>query len=151
VRALLAAVTVALVYASTLNQAQTPADPPAAWRTAWGHPDLQGIWTTDAEILVPLQRPAAFGERAVLSDEELAKRQVDARKRARDDKEDRAPGPSLITPAHWFEVGNGVSARTSLVVSGALEDATEDDAGTLTSSALTIGRTSSGRVTGRTA
>jgi hypothetical protein len=116
VRALLAAVTVALVHTSTLNQAQTPADPPTAWRTAWGHPDLQGIWTTDAEILVPLQRPAAFGERGVLSDEELAKRQVDARKRARDDKEDRPPGPSLITPAHWFEVGNGVSSRTSLIV-----------------------------------
>src|SRR5437867_3416023 len=116
VGALLAAVAVALVLASTLNQAQTPADQPAPWRTAWGHPDLQGIWTTDAEILVPFERPAAFGERAVLSDEELAKRQVDAKKRARDDKEDRPPGPSLITPAHWFEVGNGVSARTSLIV-----------------------------------
>ncbi len=116
--ALLAAVTVALVPVRTMSQAQTAAKTPAAWRTAWGHPDLQGIWTTDAEISVPLERPASFGERPSLNAEEVAKREVDTRKRARDDKEDRAPGASLITPAHWFEVGNpsSVSARTSLIV-----------------------------------
>jgi hypothetical protein len=115
VRVLLATVTVALVHASTMNHAQTTLDP-TAWRTAWGHPDLQGIWTTDAEILVPFERPAAFGERPVLNDEELANREATARKRARDDKADRPPGPSLSTPAHWFEIRNEVSVRTSFVV-----------------------------------
>ena len=33
----------------------------AAPRTSWGDPDLRGIWTTDAEILVPFERPAEFG------------------------------------------------------------------------------------------
>src|SRR2546425_5065642 len=116
VRALLATVTVALVPASIMNHAQTTVPPTTEWRTTWGDPDLQGIWTTDAEILVPFERPPAFGERAVLNDEELAKRAENATKRARDDKADRAPGPSLSTPAHWFEIGNGVSLRTSFVV-----------------------------------
>jgi len=37
--------------------------------TAWGHPDLQGIWTM--ETFTPLQRPEHFGEKAFYSEEEL--------------------------------------------------------------------------------
>jgi hypothetical protein len=100
------------------SQSQTAPSAASAWRTTWGHPDLRGIWTTDAEISVPFERPAAFGDRAHLSEAELAKRDTDTRRRARDNKDDRAPGASLTTPAHWFEVGNArvVSARTSLIV-----------------------------------
>ena len=113
----LAAVTVAsLVLAAAMSQAQTTVKTPTAWRTAWGHPDLQGIWTTDAEILVPFERPAEFGERPSLNEEELAKREADTRRRALEDKADRRPGSALGTPAHWFEIGNGLSARTSLIV-----------------------------------
>ena len=115
VSVLLAVVTVVLAAAFTMIQAQTTVTQ-TAWRTAWGHPDLQGVWTTDAEILVPFERPAVFGERAVLSDKELANREAEASKRARDDQADRPPGPALGTPAHWFEIGNGVSPRTSFVV-----------------------------------
>lgn len=107
-----------VVLAPVRTVSQGPAAPRGQWRTAWGHPDLQGIWTTDAEISIPLERPVALGERASLNETELAKREDDRRKRARDNKEDRDPGPSLITPAHWFEVGNArmVSGRTSLIV-----------------------------------
>ena len=42
---------------------------PAA-RTAWGEPDLQGIWTTDYAI--PLQRPARFAGQAEFTEEERA-------------------------------------------------------------------------------
>ena len=31
--------------------------------TPWGHPDLQGIWTTDDMRGIPQQRPAEFGTR----------------------------------------------------------------------------------------
>ncbi len=118
VSALLAAVTVALAPVRTMSQGQSAVKTPAAWRTAWGHPDLQGTWTTDAEISVPFERPTAFGERPSLNAEELAKREADTRRRARDNKEERGPGGSLGTPASWFEVGNAsvVSARTSLIV-----------------------------------
>jgi hypothetical protein len=43
-------------------------------RTAWGHPELDGIWTTDDMRGVPLSRPAQFGERRYLTDEEFAAR-----------------------------------------------------------------------------
>jgi hypothetical protein len=43
-------------------------------RTAWGHPDLEGIWTTDDMRGVPLSRPQQFGNRMYLSDEEFAAR-----------------------------------------------------------------------------
>ena len=39
-------------------------------RTAEGHPDLQGIWANNSAT--PMQRPEQFGEKARLTDEELA-------------------------------------------------------------------------------
>ena len=49
-------------------QAQQSAPSP---RTSWGDPDLQGTWTSQAELSVPFERPPEFGERRVLTDEEL--------------------------------------------------------------------------------
>jgi len=43
--------------------------------TEWGEPDLRGMWPIGHLTGVPLQRPAEFGERRYLSDEELAARQ----------------------------------------------------------------------------
>jgi hypothetical protein len=43
-------------------------------RTAWGHPDLEGIWTTDDMRGVPMSRQAQFGDRMYLTDEEFAAR-----------------------------------------------------------------------------
>ena len=39
-------------------------------RTAGGHPDHQGIWANNSAT--PLERPEAFGDKATLTDEELA-------------------------------------------------------------------------------
>jgi hypothetical protein len=39
-------------------------------RTAWGHPDLQGVWTNDT--FTPLQRPASLGAKAFFTPEEAA-------------------------------------------------------------------------------
>ena len=52
-------------------------------RNAFGQPDLEGIWTTDDMRGIPMSRPAAFGMRASLTDEEFAKRAQD-RNKARD-------------------------------------------------------------------
>jgi hypothetical protein len=61
----------------------TPVDSQAAaaaatsqWMTPWGHPDLQGTWSSDDVRGIPLQRPEEFGTRAELSDEEFAERQT---------------------------------------------------------------------------
>jgi len=88
-------------------------------RTPWGHPDLQGVWTTDAEVSVPLERPRALGERAVLTGAELAARLEFEKKLARDDPAERDPlryGPVGDGPVHWFEWGTQPSARTSLII-----------------------------------
>src|SRR5688572_15936680 len=48
-----------------------------AWkapRNAWGHPDLEGTWTTDDMRGVPMSRPAQFGTRQHLTDQEFADR-----------------------------------------------------------------------------
>jgi hypothetical protein len=51
-------------------------------RTVWGHPDLEGIWTTDDMKGVPMSRPQQFGTRTYLTDEEFAAR-AKQRKNAR--------------------------------------------------------------------
>jgi hypothetical protein len=43
-------------------------------RTAWGHPDFEGAWTSDAVHGVPRDRPAQFANRMFLSDAEFADR-----------------------------------------------------------------------------
>jgi hypothetical protein len=43
-------------------------------RTAWGHPDLEGIWTTDDMRGVPMSRPQQYGTRVYLTDQEFADR-----------------------------------------------------------------------------
>ena len=87
-------------------------------RTPWGHPDLQGIWTTDAEIGVPIERPVEFGEKAVLTDQEFAQRERALKKLYQDNKEDRRvrDGSTGAGPEHWYEGGRQVSRRTSLII-----------------------------------
>jgi hypothetical protein len=100
--------------------AQTSRD--GAWteRTLWGDPDLQGEWTSEGEYGVPLERPAQFGTRQFLSDQEYAKRlddvrQRDARDLARVDVlSGKVEGANAPIP-HWREY-NTNSRRTSLIV-----------------------------------
>ena len=56
-------------------------------KLAWGHPDLEGIWTSDDMRGVPMSRPAQFGTRRSLTDEEFAAR---ARERAEARRVDNA-------------------------------------------------------------
>jgi hypothetical protein len=89
-------------------------------RTPWGHPDLQGEWTSEGEYGVPFERPPQFGTRQVLTDDEYARRLEEVRVR---DEGDLAPvdvlsgrvdAPSAPVP-HWREY-NTTSRRTSLVI-----------------------------------
>lgn len=43
--------------------------------TPWGEPDLRGIWPINHIIGVPVVRPEEYGERFLLTDEELAERE----------------------------------------------------------------------------
>ena len=55
-------------------------------RTEWNQPDLQGVWNFSSDI--PMQRPAQYGEREFLTEEEIA--EIRARRAARDDVSDAA-------------------------------------------------------------
>src|ERR1041385_1456308 len=80
----IAAAALALAASAPLVAQRRAADGPSsdrAWagRTLWGDPDLQGEWTSEGEYGVPLERPAQFGTRAFLTDQEYAKRLDDVR------------------------------------------------------------------------
>jgi hypothetical protein len=81
------ALAIALLACTTLSaQIKKPWTPP---RTPWGVPDLQGVWTSDDARSVPMQRPAQFGDRRILTDEEFAER-----KRRGEETPEKARAPS---------------------------------------------------------
>ena len=99
-----------VVAASTVLDAQGPP------RTAWGDPDLQGIWPSGHLINVPFERPPAFGTRAVLTDAEFAQRAAQLEKQAEADAEEfSAGGGGINPPSHWLEAGRA-SRQASLIV-----------------------------------
>ena len=92
-------------------------------RTPWGDPDLRGTYTSDNSIGVPFERPAQFGERAELTDEEYsAKVNANEEQIAKDqnplpESEFSADDPSAINASrHWLERPDVPSRATSLVV-----------------------------------
>src|SRR6478735_3693502 len=93
-------------------------------RTPWGEPDLQGVWTSEAELSTPFERPREFGERQFLTDEEFAQRKAQAGRQidsdnaefdvnTADTKNAGAVGSATSPPPHWLERSK-VSRRTSL-------------------------------------
>jgi hypothetical protein len=101
-------------------------DPTAMPRTPWGSPDLQGTWTSEGELGVPFERPAQFGERPYLTDEEYAARLRETERREEealaeidvftaDVSNAGAVGSPTSPPPHWLERATQ-SRRTSLVI-----------------------------------
>jgi hypothetical protein len=60
-----------LAVAVHAQSGQAKATPKKEFRTPWGDPDLQGNWSGDT--LTPLQRPARFANKPVLTPEEAEK------------------------------------------------------------------------------
>jgi hypothetical protein len=101
----------------------------ATARTPWGDPDLQGVWTSESELGVPFERPARFGDRLELTDEEFAERQAQAAKQLAADNAEfdvetantanaGSVGSATSPPPHWLERGTP-SRRSSLVIAPA--------------------------------
>ena len=68
---------IAIVLVTTVAPSGWAGQAPDGWtvpRTADGRPDLQGIWANDSAT--PFQRPEALGNRATLTDEEVAAMQA---------------------------------------------------------------------------
>jgi hypothetical protein len=67
---LLISISVAAIAAAVLSSTASIAQQKggtAAPRTSWGDPDLQGTWTSEAELSVPFERPSQYGERQILT------------------------------------------------------------------------------------
>ncbi len=85
-------------------------------KTAWGDPDLQGVWP--GNMGVPMQRPANFGDRATLTEDEFAKRQEQAKRQAAADAESTAASDSragIGPPSYWTERGKP-TRQASLII-----------------------------------
>jgi hypothetical protein len=74
-------------------------------RTSWGQPSFEGVWSTDDLRSVPLNRPARFGARDTLNEEEFRERA------ARDEAGRTGPGDFL-----QHEWGIRTFGYTSLVI-----------------------------------
>jgi hypothetical protein len=83
-------------------------------RTAWGDPDLRGVWTGSS--ITPLERPEQFAGREFLTEAEAAA----IEERAARDRVDRPPKPGDPGTYNqiWFDPASTVvpTRRTSLIV-----------------------------------
>ena len=89
-----------------------------SFKTPWGDPDLQGTWTN--QTLTPLERPAEFAGKPVLTEAEAAA--YEAKLRQQNNADIRTPGTRRdVTVAYndvWWDRGDRIVAdrRTSLIV-----------------------------------
>ena len=95
---------------ATTVLSQTPEGNTFNRTTAWGDPDLQGIWSYAS--LTPLQRPAQLGDKEFYTADEAAI--INAR--SREDTEDAPGDPGSYNP-EWFDKGDvSTDLRTALIV-----------------------------------
>ena len=90
-----------------------------AWtpgRTAWGDPDLQGVYTFSTQT--PLERPEGLGNKETYTEKELAELGAQAAERRATDEVAAAPGDlGASYNAYWTSNEKGqLVARTSLIV-----------------------------------
>ena len=112
-----AAILAVIVLLPAAAAAQVAATSGAAVpRTAWGDPDLQGLWTS--ATLTPLERSARQSDRTLLTAEEAAAlEQQSAQERAASDGKS-APGTVGGYNQVWLDAGTRIISdlRTSLIV-----------------------------------
>ena len=96
-------------------------DPYAAPRTAWGEPDLMGIW--DFRTMTPLQRPADLAGKAQLTTEEAAAYEAERVARLNKDRRtsdglSQAADVAAAYNEFWWDYGKELTEdnRTSLIV-----------------------------------
>ena len=86
-------------------------------RTAWGDPEIAGVFTNSDESGIPFEKPAEFEGRSLqdVTPAELA----DIVRRRQEQTVERAPTlsefPGATSPLHWFENYNAANSRAWLV------------------------------------
>ena len=108
---------VILLLTPTTAIGQARAGAGEAWktlRTAWGDPDLQGLWNN--ATTTALQRPKELGLKEFLTDEKVAERDERVGETRNTDRPPRAGDPGTYNE-FWWERGRTVANnRTSLIV-----------------------------------
>src|SRR5579872_3008409 len=95
------AATVGTVFAQPAAKTATASQ---GWKqpmTPWGDPDLQGVWPSTSMIGTPVQRDPKLGTRAVLNDEEFAKRASQPQRQ--DPSGALRPEGKFSTAGGWFD------------------------------------------------
>ncbi|HVZ20087.1 MAG TPA: hypothetical protein VG871_03435 [Vicinamibacterales bacterium] len=90
--------------------AAQPWTPP---KTTWGDPDISGVWTSDSNFSIPLERPAEFADKEFLEGKDL---QEALAKRAQTIANVETGGVVGAGPSHWYETLSARSTRSSLVI-----------------------------------
>jgi len=100
-----------LVPAPAAGQATPP-------RTAWGAPDLQGIW--DFATITPLERPSALAGKEVFTEQEAAEFEKQTLEQRNPDRRDGTKEADVARAYNefWWDFGKKIvgSKRTSLIV-----------------------------------
>ena len=109
-----------------LAAAPGAAQPAAIEHTAWGDPDLQGVW--DFRTITPMERPLELAGRQVLTEAEAARYEARENRRQNRDLVDPEKGGAIYPPAaeggvvpyneFWYDRGSSLAegGRTSLIV-----------------------------------
>lgn len=91
---------------------------PALPRTSWGHPDLEGIWST--ATITPFERPAEMANKLTLTEAEAAEFERQTLARTNRDRRDGGAEADVARAYNdfWWDSGTRVvpSRRTSLVI-----------------------------------
>ena len=107
--------TVAFILALAAEAGAQTSATTRAPRTPWGSPNLEGTWT--GSTLTPLERPAEFAGKAVLTAAEAATLEARARERATREPQVGRGDPGTYNQI-WFDPSSAVvpDRRTSLIV-----------------------------------
>jgi hypothetical protein len=112
--ALFTAALVVAAFATAHAQNAKTYTPP---KTAWGEPDLQGLYTN--KTITPLERPAQFAGEAELTDEQIAELEGRAATRSVDNGRSKGTEADVSSAYNefWWDRGKKVTTkRSSLII-----------------------------------
>ena len=112
--ALFTAALVVAAFATAHAQNAKTYTPP---KTAWGEPDLQGLYTN--KTITPLERPAQFAGEAELTDEQIAELESRAATRSVDNGRSKGTEADVSSAYNefWWDRGKKVTTkRSSLII-----------------------------------
>src|SRR4029450_2635656 len=111
-----AAVSTATSVLAPRTSAQGPVPSNPALKTAWGEPDLQGIWTEEFDT--PLQRPARYANQEFLT--EAQRQELDKQRAAHYGDDPRQERGSAVDVGGAYNTAfltiKRVGPRTSMIV-----------------------------------